>query len=109
MKTLTNELSNTRENLLRLTEQLGLNLPALAHGANLDPTKIRRFIVGEDSLTVGVLVRLCNAIKFPFWAIHIPKANTELRTNKRETHALERAMFPLIQIGLKTLASFTKR
>lgn len=67
-----------RLNIFRLAHAGGLSIDEIASYAALAMEDLGRFLDGEDTLTYGQVLRLCEALEAPIWALQFRELNAGL-------------------------------
>ncbi|WP_319824430.1 hypothetical protein [Thalassovita sp.] len=89
------ELANARMNILRCSDAAEVSISEVANDAGVDPGKLRQFIVGADSLTFGEVLRICNSMEFPLWALHVPEVSMDVGPQDPNTLKIDQRILAL--------------
>ncbi|MFD0980622.1 hypothetical protein [Tropicimonas aquimaris] len=67
-----------RLNIFRLAHAGRMRIEVIARDAALAMEELERFLDGEDTLTYGQVLRLCEALEAPIWALQFREMNAGL-------------------------------
>ena len=72
-----NACAAARSNIVGLAKSFSMNLRELASIAGISADNLLRFVDGDDTLTQTDMLRVCEALDIPIWAIHLRELDVD--------------------------------